>query len=135
MNHLEGHDLIGAHAWNTLVAHYGGCELPVPGRIDSGSGQRLAEKVGPHAAQALISYAGGDTLYIAAGWGRILAARYAQIRALRDERGLSYAEIARTFEYTGRYSERNIRMILSGDRWQMIQAMMEDGAVQMSLAV
>lgn len=122
MNHIDGSDLIGAHAWDKLVAHYGGCELPIPASIASGSGQKLAAMIGERAAQALIDYAAGDTLYIAAGRERTNGARYAEIKAMRAS-GMSYAEIARTFEFTGRYSERNIRMILAGDRDRAIEAM------------
>jgi Mor family transcriptional regulator len=98
--------------------------MPVPGSLESGSGEKLVALIGQHAARALIEYAGGDTLYISAGWERVLGARYAEIKAMRA-RGMSYAEIARKFEYTGRYSERNIRMILAGERDDVITAMKE----------
>jgi hypothetical protein len=113
MNYLEGHARIGRSAWNLLVAHYGGSELDVPTNSQSSAGKRLAEQIGQDAAADLIAYAAGDRLYIAEGWEQILASRYERIVAMHSA-GQTPSEIARAFVFTGRYSERNIRMILAG---------------------
>lgn len=122
MNHLEGAERIGAKAWDRLVGRYGGCELAVPANIDSGSGRKLAELIGEEPARKLIQYAGGDNLYIAAGWERIVGARYREIIERRQQ-GESYTDIALGYTYVGRYSERNIRMICTGSRNRVIEAM------------
>jgi len=113
MNHIEGHRVIGSVAWDKLVSYRGGCEYDVPANLDGNPGARLSELIGKNAAKALIKYAGGDTIYIAVNWEKILATRYADIVA-RHEAGETPNEIALRYTYVGRYTERQIRMVLHG---------------------
>lgn len=113
MNYAEGYQLVGRDAWDHLVAFSGGCDLDVPTDIANASGQALAARIGKEAAKKLIAYAGGDRIYIAANWERVLALRYQAIVALHDQ-GMSPEEIAVTYEFKARYTARNIRGILSG---------------------
>lgn len=130
MNRYDGIQLIGAPAWKLLVSRYGGCEYEVPSQVGTRRGADLAALVGDAAAAALIDYAAGDRVYIAAGWEEILSARYAEIVALHES-GMTPSQIARAWEGKIKYSERNVRMILAG-RFETLRASIGD-ADQMAL--
>ena len=106
-------ELIGHVAWRRLVAWRGGCEYDVPGSLDCPSGVELATRIGADGARKLIDWAKGTRIYIAAGHAETLLARYSEIVAAHEQ-GQSPREIAMLMDFHGRYTERNVRMILSG---------------------
>ena len=91
--------------------------------MDTVTGTRSTEAgSGPAALRQRVDLAlvaGGDRLYIAANWEKVLALRYAEIIEL-SEQGLSPEEISRTYEYRGKYSSRTIRSILAG-RFELLR--------------
>ena len=106
-------ELIGHVAWRRLVAWRGGCEYDVPGSLDCPSGVDLATRIGADAARKLIEWAKSSRIYIAAGHSEILFARYKEIID-KHKNGLSPREIALNTTYVGTYTERTVRMVLSG---------------------
>jgi hypothetical protein len=112
MNFIEQH--IGADAFNRLVEKIGGCDYKVPAGINTERGAQLREWIGKQAAQALIDYAAGDTVYIGARHEQALTHRYREIRRLHRS-GLCPREIAQRYTFTGKYTERQIWAILAAD--------------------
>lgn len=91
--------IIGREALAALIQTSGGLALSIPRRLPL-SGP-LAD-LPPAAQEALIRYAGGDTIYIPKCDGSARAARDAEIRALYDS-GWRVQDIARRFRLTERW--------------------------------
>lgn len=103
--------LIGEEAWNQLTSWQGGRDFDIPTSIDSSSGRCLALRIGQDAASKLIQEAGGDRLYIAAGWEEELMQRYREVKKMYTD-GMTIEEISRCYRYEGRYTPRHVRSIV-----------------------
>lgn len=132
MSRYPAHNLvretIGETAWPRLVAWCGGTEYDVPERLDTPSGVELASRIGAEAARKLIRWAKGSRIYVAAGHAETLLSRYRDIQRLHEE-GQSVREIAMSYDYHGKYTERTIRSVLSG----RLDALEEQFGQQMEL--
>lgn len=108
--HIE--QILGKAAFNRLVAHVGGTEYWVPKEDDTERAKELIAWIGRDPAKALIAYAGGGRVYIYAIHHEVLRARYNEIMRLIED-GLTPAEVALSYTFTGRYTERQIRKIIA----------------------
>lgn len=113
---------LGQEPFAQLVAHAGGTDYEVPERLDCPRGQELAEWIGDTAAAKLIDYAGGDTVYVKACHNDALRARYVDILRLR-RKGLTPAQIARSYTFQARYTERQIWAIVAGNPKEAAKAL------------
>jgi Mor family transcriptional regulator len=111
-NHIE--QVLGKAAFNRLVAHVGGIEYWVPKAEDTERALELIDWIGREAAIALIAYAGGARVYVYADHQQVLRARYNEIMRL-IENGMTPPEVALTYTFTGRYTERQIRKIIAAE--------------------
>ena len=91
--------LIGREALEALIQTCGGLSIAIPKRVPLAG--PLADLPLP-AQEALVAWAGGDTIYIPKCDGRLRAARDAEIRALYDA-GWRVQDIARRFRLTERW--------------------------------
>ncbi len=106
-------DTVGPIAWRRLVAWRGGTEYDVPTSTACPRGVELSSRIGAGAARKLIEFAGGTRIYLAAGHAEILLSRYEEIIE-RSRKGESPTQIALGMTFEGRYTERTVRMVLSG---------------------
>lgn len=106
-------DAVGNESWRKLIAWRGGTEYDVPTSLECARGTELMGRVGRDAATRLIAFAGGTRVYLAAGHGEILLARYHEI-VERQRAGQTPAQIAIEMTFEGRYTERTVRMVLAG---------------------
>lgn len=100
-------EVIGREAFELLCSWAGGSDLDIPRNIDLSSGQKLAQAIGAHAARALIAWGAGGRVYVPYLYVMELQRRQRDVRALRAQ-GLTFREIARTYRYTGRYTDRQL---------------------------
>lgn len=110
----EWADSIGEIAYGQMVAMYGGTQYFVPAKLDSHRGNVLADLIGEYAAKNLIEAWGDTRVYVARNAALERDANVEVISALRRG-GMSAKRISEVFEYRGRYTERQVRRILSAE--------------------
>lgn len=108
-------EVIGPRAFAILTAAVGGCDYNIPSSLDTPEGVALCEMIGAEDAARFVAWGGGARVYLPYSRDAILMERAMTIVELAG-RGVPIPEIARTFRYVGRYSERQIRMILAAAR-------------------
>jgi Mor family transcriptional regulator len=106
---------IGPDATKELCRVMGGADLRVPAQYEGEGYERLALIIGYPAADKLVRYAGGDTLYVPRNEAEALEDRNNRILRMLKE-GKKPAEIAREFTYVARLSERHIYRIVQKTR-------------------
>lgn len=104
-------EVIGREAFERLCAWVGGGDYSIPADPDSSQAKALGAQIGAVAAEALIAWGAGGRVYVPYLYAVELGRRRAEILSLR-ERGATIAEIARSYRYTGRYTERQIIALL-----------------------
>lgn len=103
--------VLGAEALEALCERWGGADLTLPQRPEGTTFDALARALGQPAAAALVAWGGGCAIYVPQLDHARRERRRQEVQALRA-RGLTLAEIARTYRYEGRYTERQIRSLL-----------------------
>jgi hypothetical protein len=109
MNIIE--EAIGRDAYELLCAWAGGGDYCIPSQVESGQAAALAEHIGREAAHALIRWGAGGRVYVPNQHSHERQRRQADILA-RREAGATIPEIARSYRYSGRYTERQILALL-----------------------
>lgn len=110
-------DIIGHDAYIDLCAWCGGVNYYVPSDAENKQGLELERAIGHAAARRLVDWAGGSVIYVPSRFAAELLKRRDEIMALRN-RGKTVQEIARSYSYEGRYTERQL--------WRMINTPRED---------
>lgn len=113
-------ETIGHDAYIDLCAWCGGVNYYVPSDIEDRNGLELENAIGKPAARRLIEWAGGSVVYVPSRFNAELLKRRDEINALR-KCGKTVQEIARTYEYHGRYTERQIWRMITTPREVMLR--------------
>lgn len=103
---------VGEEAADQLATALGGSDYRVPCGTEGAGYERLARIVGFAAAERLVRAAAGDVLYIPRNQMRLCGERNAEIARLLAD-GMTPAQVAQTYRYEGRVSERHVYRILS----------------------
>jgi hypothetical protein len=104
--------VIGKPAYHRLGMAVGGCDYHIPSCSDCEIGAALIDTVGHEAAMRLIKWGGGSRVYIPYSRTGEVDQRRLTLREMRA-RGMTISEIARTFRFEGRYTERQIYALLA----------------------
>lgn len=110
-------DTIGSEAYQDLCAWCGGTNYYVPSDPENAQGIELERAIGGVPARRLIRWAGGSVIYVPSRFIADLIRRRDEIMAMRSK-GKTVQEIARSYTYVGRYTERQL--------WRMINTPRED---------
>ena len=105
--------VIGRDAYLALQGAMGGCDCFIPATLGNRSAQILIDAVGLEATEALIAWGGPCRVFVPRDAKAERARRIADLQALR-RKGLTIEQIAVTYRYTGRLSERAVYNILKG---------------------
>lgn len=105
-------ELIGPAAFARLCERYGGGDLQLPRSLDAPSARTLVDVLGEAGARALIDWGGGSRFYVPHGYRDRPEFRAAVVRELYAA-GMTMPEIARSYRYSGRYTERQVTQILA----------------------
>jgi len=103
-------DYIGQEAALKAARILGGSTFRVPARARGKSWLLLAEALGETAARAMVENYSGEQVYIARNAREEQRLNHAEV-IRRLEAGETVAEVARSFNYQARYSDRWIRKI------------------------
>jgi DNA-binding NarL/FixJ family response regulator len=103
---------IGADAADLLSGAFGGADLRVPATCDGECFARIARVIGETAAAKLVRIAAGDLLYVPRNHQQQNRERNGEIARMLAE-GKTPAEIAHSYRYVGRVTERHVYRILS----------------------
>jgi len=110
MNEIER--VIGELAYRRLSESLGGCDYSIPSTMECDAAAALSQAVGHDAAVLLVKWGGGARIYIPYSRADDVFQRSLTIREMRN-RGMSVQEIARTFRFEGRYTERQVYALLA----------------------
>jgi len=125
-------EVIGREAFEKLCGSYGGLDLHIPQTMDTQSAHYLADTIGLEATRALVAWGGSSRVYVPKLFDIELQKRRADIAELRS-RGVTYAEIAKTYKYESRYTERQVYAILEGPGYKSPKTSREDGQTSLVL--
>ncbi|MEN8721168.1 MAG: hypothetical protein ABF296_12995 [Oceanococcaceae bacterium] len=112
MNFPDWADVIGPVAYEQLVSALPGAAYDVPWDIDTPRGERLAGLIGDYAARRLIQHAAGTQIYIRLSIDPEDERHLRAIHAMRRG-GLTPQQIAATYVFPTRLTERHIRRLLN----------------------
>ncbi len=104
--------VIGVTAYRRLGLAVGGCDYRIPSCSDCELGAALIDTVGHDSAMRLIKWGGGSRIYIPYSRTEEVDQRRLTLREMRA-RGMTVAEIAKTFRFEGRYTERQVYALLA----------------------
>ena len=125
-------DVIGREAFEILCRYYGGLDLHIPQTMDTQSAHYLADTIGMEATKALVAWGGSSRVYVPKLYDLELQKRREDMAELRS-RGVTYAEIAKTYKYESRYTERQVYTILTEPGYRQPKPSREDGQTSFSL--
>lgn len=108
----EVEDLLGQDDYARVCDTFGGTELFIPSR-GSRAAQKLSSVIGSVAADLLIAWGSGSTIYVPRRVNSEFEQHRAKVLELR-RRGKTISEIAREYVFESRFSERKIRQLLRG---------------------
>ena len=124
--------VIGREAFETLCRQYGGLDLHIPQCMATQSAHYLADTIGLEATEALIAWGSSSRVYVPKLYDMELQKRREEIAELRS-RGVTYAEIAKTYKYESRYTERQVYTILEEPGYKSPKPSREDGKTSFAL--
>ncbi len=110
MNLIES--CIGNEAFIKLCAWVGGGDYYVPSAKMTAQACILGSTIGEVAADKLMAWAGGSRIYVPFPEDVEIAARRERLIEMRN-RGMTLLEISLAFEYTTRYSVKQISRLLA----------------------
>lgn len=109
---IELEELLGEAAFLCLCDWAGGSDYYVPHSTLTDQGRYLVQQIGETAAQKLIAWGKGTPVYIPLLHQVQILKRRDDLLFLRSL-GKTIDEITREFRYEGRYSNRQVRSLLS----------------------
>lgn len=98
-----------------LCNAYGGADLYIPNPGSTALIAAIAERIGQAAVDKLVAWARGSKIYIPRNLSNAVDRRHLDVRIMHKS-GMKITEIARAYEFTSRYSERQISNIISEGR-------------------
>lgn len=113
-------EVIGRDAYMELCAWCGGTTFYVPSDPENAQGLELERAIGAVAARRLIRWAGSSLVYVPSRFTAELIKRRDEIMALRNT-GKTVQEIARSYTYQGRYTERQLWRIINTPRDEFLK--------------
>lgn len=103
-------EYIGQGPAARLSQALGGLSIKIPKHAQGKTWEQLVGIIGESAAATLCEHFGSEGMYIANNHRSAIAARRAEVAALRAK-GLSFAQISAQLKYTVTYTERGVRKL------------------------
>lgn len=112
-------DTIGTAAYLALCDWTGGVNYYVPSSPDCEQAQKLAQAIGDAPMRLLVQWAMGSVIYVPNRSAAELLKRQREILCMRST-GKTVQEIARTYKYNSRYTERQIWRMMTLPRSEIM---------------